>query len=489
MALTGKNHKLISTATIFLVLLASICVPKVPAVASDGEYTYYGVIPAKIYQYVDVDSSNASRGFGLDNNSVRTQVLLAITATEDDTNVVVYRVYSPNDVNLVAQTTIDAMEKYFVLFPNASMFKVVTDKYASVMLLNYPSIPISGSSEEGPVPSAFQTSTDGAYVGKKFIFIASWNTRSYSWTSYRIFALEKAEVTITDEDGNQEGYSLDVNAYKDIALTSFVSYSVESTGSIMIQSKLRQIPGDARYYYFVPSAEGGFLGKVFYTASTTSWDAEEDYGFRISAAQDTKVTIWNLQTSEKVMEFTVNGGEGIGVQPKADAILVQSVESVTLAYVHNGTLLRTLYPGRAYGSGVAYIGVRPDEETLIFLPTNATDEVYIFANERATVTIDGIQTVTIEADSYQLLTAAGTHKIVSDKNVVIEVTHWPLNPPYQGLNFAGVEVQCFQTVGVVPDVTLTLIGEGLPLTYIIIGVAVAVAVVGLVFFLMKRRAK
>jgi hypothetical protein len=487
--LTGKNLEIFSTATIFLVLLASICVPQIPSVASDGEYTYYGVIPAKIYQYVDVDTSNLSRGYGLDNTSVRTKVLIAIIATEDDTNVIVYRVYSLNNVSLVSQTNMNAMEKYFVLFPNASMFKVVTDKYASVVLLNYPSIPSSGSNEEGPVPSTFQTSTDGAYVGKKFIFMASWNTRSYSWLSYRIFALEKAEVTITDENGNQEDYSLDVNTYKDIALTSFVSYSIESAGNIMIQSKLRQIPGDARYYYFVPSAEGGFLGNVFYTASTTSWDAEEDYGFRISAAQDTKVTIWNLQTSEKIMEFTVNGGEGIGVQPKADAILVQSIEPITLAYVHNGTLLRTLYPGRAYGSGVAYIGVRPDEETLIFLPTNATDEVYIFANERATVTIDGIQTVTIEADSYQLLTAAGTHKIVSDKNVVIEVTHWPLNPPYQGLNFAGVEVQCVQTVNVVPNVTLTLIGEGFPLAYIIIGVAVAIVAVGLVFFIMKRRAK
>ena len=43
------------------------------------------------------------------------------------------------------------------------------------------------------------------------------------------------------------------------------------------------------------------------------------------------------------MEFAVKGGEGVGVMPKADAILVQSIEPVTLAYVHNGSLLRTIY--------------------------------------------------------------------------------------------------------------------------------------------------
>jgi len=489
-ALTGKKYKLFSTVAIFLVVLALMWVPRVSSVASDEEYVYYGVIPAKIYQYVDNDVSNYSKGFGLDNNSVRRQVLIAITATEDDTNVAVYRVYSSSNVELVGQTTIDAMEKYYVLFPNASMFKVVTDKYASVMLLNYASIPVSGSSEEGPVPTTFQTSTDGAYVGKKFIFMASWNTRSYSWTSYRIFALEKSDVTVTDEDGNEQTYSLDVNGYKDVALTSFVSYDVESTGNIMIQSKLRQIPDDVRYNYYVPSANGGFLGEVFYVASTTSWDAAEDCGFRICAAQDAKVTVWNVDTKEKVVELTVSGGTGESIQPKADSVLVQSTEPITLAYVHNGTLERTRYVGHSYGAGITYIGVRPDEDTSFFLPTNSSIEAYVFADEDTTVTVDGTQTLTIEAGSYHLLTVAGTHKIVSDKNVVIEVISWPLNPPYQGLNFNGVEVQCVQTVSVVPDVTLTPLSEGTPLTtYIIIGAAVAGVAVVVVFFVMRRHAK
>jgi hypothetical protein len=239
----------------------------------------------------------------------------------------------------------------------------------------------------------------------------------------------------------------------------------------------------------VPSAEGGFVGKVFYAASTTDWDAEEDYGFRVSAVQDTTVTIWNLQTKEKLMEFIVKGGEGVGFMPKADAILVQSIEPVTLAYVHNGSLLRTIYPGRAYGSGIAYIGVKPYEESVFFLPTNSTCEAYVFANERATVTLDDAL-VTVEADSYYVLMAAGTHRIISDTNIVVEVTHWPLNPPYQGLNFEGVEIPCVQTVSVVPDVTLTPLGETLPFTYIVIAGAAGVAAAAIIgLFLIKHRRK
>jgi hypothetical protein len=486
-----KFFKRIFVVMIFLALITFIQFSKIPFATSDDKYTYYGVIPGKLYQYVDVDTANLSRGYGLLATTIRTSVLVEVTAAEADTLVQVYRVYSANDVSLVSEVSLDTMQKHYVLFPNASMFKVVTNKYASVMLLSYQRIPSPGQNASGPVPTTFHAATDGAYVGKKFVFMASWNAQSNSWQSYMIFALEKADVTVTDEDGHQETFPLKVNEFKSISLTTFVSYKVESTGSIMVESKGRQARGDPRRYYFVPSAEGGYVGKFFYASSTTDWDAKEDYGFRISAARDAEVTIWNLGTKEKLTTFTVKGGEGVGVMPKADAILVQSTSPVTLAYVHNGTLLRTIYPGRAYGAGLAYIGIKQNEKTLFFLPTNSTDEAYIFVNEQAIVTLDD-SPVTVEAGSYHLLTTTpGTHSIVSNKNVIVEVIHWPLNPPYQGLNFEGVEIPCVETIGIVPTVTLTPLGESFPMMYIIIGVGVAaVAVaVGLVFFVMKRRNK
>ena len=485
--LTKKLLRKVSIITIFLVLCTFIHLPELHFVASNEEYTYYGVIPTKICQYVLNNTDRPELGYILrqDVDTLRTKVLVEIMATKNDTNVLVY---SLSNNSLVSEANLNAMQKHFVLFPNGTMFKVVTNKYASVMLLNNPVIPSPGPNAEGPVPTTFLASTDGAYVGKEFMFMASWNARSYQWESYRIFALENAEVRITREDGNEQTCSLQVNDYQDVSLSTFLSYRVVSTGNIMIQSKTNQNRGDPRRYYFVPSAEGGFVGRVFYTSSTTDWDQIEDYGFRISALQDTKVTIWNLETKEKLTELTVKGGVGLGFKhDPASAILVQSTEPITLAYLHNGTTTR-LSAGNAYGSGVAYIGIKPNEETPFFLPTNSSIEAYIFAENRTTVNIDDVMQETIEAGSFYLLSTPGNHRIVSDQNIVIEVIHWPLYPPFQGLFFEGVEIPCIQMVSVVPNVTLTPLEEAFPTIYIIIGVAIAFVVV-LGFFIMRRRTK
>lgn len=229
------------------------------------------------------------------------------------------------------------------------------------------------------------------------------------------------------------------------------------------------------------------VGRVFYTKSTTDWDSTEDYGFRISAIQDSEVTIWDLDAKGKIGDYTVKGGEGICVQPKAEAVLMQSTEPVTVEWLANGSTTRRT-AGDAYGGGIAYIGVKPNEDTLILLPTNSTNEAYIFAYEHTTVTIDD-NTVPIDAGSYYLLTIPGKHKIVSDQNIVIEIISWPLYPSFQGLNFGGVELPCIQLVNVVPNVTLTPMEETSLTTYIIIGVAIAALAVGLGYFFIKRRTK
>jgi hypothetical protein len=494
--LTKKGFAKSSVAAVLLILFIPVFLPIFSPVigAEEEEYTYYGVVPTKIWQYVLNDSSKPWLGYILrqDVNSVRTKVLVAITATENNTSV---RVYNLNNNSLVSQTNLNAMQKYLVLFPNGSMFKVVTDKYASVMLLNYPGIPPSVSNMyRDPIPTTFQASVNGTYAGKEFIFMASWNPSDLNAPSYRIFALEKADIRVTDENGNEHDYSLDVNSYTDIPLTTYVSYRVESTGNIMILSNIGLDQGTERRYYFVPSAEAGFVGKTFYTSSTTSWDQKEDYGYRISATQDSEVTIWDLDTKREIMDFTVKGGEGIAVKPKAKAILVQSTEPITLEWLANGSTTRQS-SGDAYGAGIAYIGIKPNEETPFFLPTNSTIEAYVFAYKQATITLDSNNPITIQAGSYFPLTAPGTHEIISDQNIVIEVISWPLYPTsqgisFQGLTFGGVEIPCIQLVNEVPNVTLTPpLEESSQTTYIIIGAAVAALAVGLGYFVMKRRTK
>jgi hypothetical protein len=58
-------------------------------------------------------------------------------------------------------------------------------------------------------------SIDGLYVGKKFVFMAS---EYQAGTFFTILAIEKSTVTVTDEDGGQNSYSVDACMYKNIIL-------------------------------------------------------------------------------------------------------------------------------------------------------------------------------------------------------------------------------------------------------------------------------
>jgi len=307
--------------------------------------------------------------------------------------------------------------------------------------------------------------------------------------AYLIFALENTEVIITRKDGYVRTYTLEANTYRDLMLKAFATFRVESTGNIMIQSGRPPDIWGTYNTFFVPAVEGGFVGQTFYTGSTSSWDPRESYGFRVSAAQDATIIVWDLQTKEQILTTNVAGGGGFGFQPQTPATVVQSNAPITLMYVHNGSLENSLGNNGtygAYGSGVSYIGVRPNEDTPIYLPVDCYIEAYIFANEETQITIDGF-TRTLSADSYYLYPQPGTHIIRSDKKVIIQVINWPSEPPMQGLQYGGVQIPCIQTVDAVQDVTLTPLGEAFPITYIFIGVAAVAAIAVVAVFLLRKR--
>ncbi len=474
-----------SVATLFIILCVLFSVNVVLPfhfceVSAAEEYVYYGVVPAKIWRYNLTDGNDVNSGWRLDTGSVDTSSLVTIVASTDNTNV---KLYDLTDDELMSEAQLGDMEKHFVSLPNGTIFKVVSDRLVSVLMLGYEGTPLANATE-GPVPNTFYPSTDGAYAGKEFVFMVS----EHTGMDYVIFALENAEVTVTRDDGNERTYSLEVNTHKFLMLKPFSVYRVQSTGHIMVQSGR---PGDYWGWaagFSVPSAEGGFVGKVFYTGSNTAWDAAEDYGFRVSAVGDTKVTVRDLVTKQTLAEAEVEGGSGFGFQAVTDVIAVNSDGPVTLSFIHSGSIEASLgndgiYGG--YGAGVAFIGVRPNEETPFFLPTESYVEAYVFADEETTITIDGISR-TIEADSYFLITNPGNHKVTSERGVVIQILHWPSTPAAQGLLFNGAVIPCIQTVNVTPDVTLTPVEEGFPITYVMVGAAVAVVAAAIVFLVRKR---
>ena len=483
---------------IFLLLCSSLALYSPVSLsvgAPEEEYTYYGVVPSKIYRYILIDGDDRDSGWQLEpfdagiNTTVATSTLLTVVAARDDTNV---RVYDLIADELVSEGQLSDMEKHFVTLANGTIFKVVSDKPASVLLLNWYGPPATAVAA-GPLPYTFYTSVDGSYVGREFVFMTSQSTIDQD---YAILALETADVTVTREDGDQRQYSLDANSHTFLMLRSFQAYRIESTGNIMVQSgQILERGDDPIICYSVPCAEGGFVGKAFYARSTDAWDILRDYGYRVSSLVDAEVTVYSLVTKEVIRELSVDAGGGIGFMPEADAIAVLSDEPITFSMIHNGSIEQMapfaggtggIYSG--YGIGTAFVAIRPDENTPVFLPVDSYVEAYIFASEDTQVTIDGFAR-TVEADSYILFTQPGTHVIRSDKDLVVQVNHWPLEPENQGLRFSGIAVPCIQTVNFVPDVTLTPLGESFPMTYVIVGAAVAAIAAVAGFLVVRGRAK
>ena len=498
---TFKKLLIISSLTIICLTLSTFA-PVRPTVGMDENFTYYGVVPVKICRYILNDGNNRTSGWilgfdnmtlttgspGLDGRLVATKSLLAVVASEDGTN---FEVYNLVTSQLIASGTIGSMEKRLILMDNGTAFKVVSDKMVSVLLLNYQQLP-SEDVTEGPTPATYYTSTDGLYVGKEFVFMAS---EYQSGTFFTILAIEKSTVTVTDEDGGQNTYSVETNMYKNIVLTPFKVYKIESTGNIMVQSTAMRA-GDSIPCFTVPSAEGGFVGKFFLTESVKSWDANRDLGYRIMASEDANVKVYDLETKQVINEFSVTGGNGIGFRPIANAICVESDKPISMSYIHNSSIeqARSITGGYGgefygYGIGVTFITIRSNEDTVFHMPVDANVEAYFFASEATQLTIDSI-TQTIQANSGFMYTTLGTHTVSADHNVILQVNFWPLEPEYQGDWYTGAAIPCVETANTNPTVTITLIGEGFPMMYLIVGVGVAaVAVIVGIFFLRRRSAR
>jgi len=492
----GKNYRTSLIKYCIIIILALYLFPpaitKIELSMGNGtEYTYYGIVPAKLYRYNLTDGHDPNSGWQLQ-SSANTS-LLAVLASNDGTNVKVYDLTQ----GTMETITLNSLERYCTLLANGTFFKVVSDKIVSVLLLDYQSVPLMPppSNITGPLPRTFYTDVNGLYVGKEFVFMAS---QYVTDLDYAILAIEKSTVTITRDDDERIQLSIDANSYKTLTLSPFRNYRITSTGNIMIQSGGASIPGYGGdcHCFAVPAVEGGFVGTFFLTRSATTWDRIMDFGYRASAIEDTKVKVYDLDTKQLLIELEVKGGNGVGFKPKAEAIAVQSDKPISLSLVHNGTIEQThpLAGGNpkageysGYGEGIMFIGVRPNEVTYIYLPVNAHDIAYFFASEDTLVTIDDEITQTLGDEDYYQFTIPGTHKIVSDNNIIIQITHWNGNPENQGIRFTGTIIPCVQTVNVNPTVTITPVEGGFPMTYVIIGVAAAVVAVIIVVIVMKKR--
>ncbi len=517
-----KTYLHLSVITILAICLTLPFSASTNPSSGSPDYTYYGVVPAKIYRYIlndwnaPISWNNLSLGWSIATSAARylggslalndlqvaTHSLLAIVAGEDGTHV---KVYDLADGSLLSEADIDNMEKHLVLLANGTQFKVVSNKIVSVLILNYQEFP-SATATDGPIPRTFYTDVNGLYVGKKFVLMASELPGAVSGAAssqvgqfYAVFALEKASVTVTKDDGTTlTSFTLDANSYKFITLDSFRVYTIESsTGNIMVQSGTITGKGNADSPCFVvPSANGGFVGTAFYARSLKSqewtWDPGRDYGFRITASGDTTVQVWNLETKQLIKKLIITAGSGTSIQTEAFAIAVLSDKPITVMELHNGSIEQSPTGGggkyASYGQGVMFICLQPNEDITLSLPTNAHVEAYFFTSEDTQLTIDG-DAQTIHANTPFLYTGLGVHTFRSDKNVILQINCWPFEPEYQGLWYNGAAIPCIETVNNNPTVTLTPLGEAFPMTYIIAGGGAAAAVIVIVLVMKRRGSK
>jgi hypothetical protein len=452
-------------------------------VNSSRRFTYYGVVPSRLWRYELVDQFDINSGLKLayDPNILW---LLAIASWNDQTDVKVYNITAGE---LISHTILNSMEKHYVLLRNGTIFKVESDNPVHVLLLNYQSIPL-GNETSVPVPNTFYPATDGAYIGKEFVLLSSSDLQR----RFVIFALEKSNVKITDEMGvTVKSLSLEPNSFERVLLQPWRIYKIESTGYVMVQSGDPGGRGSYHYSFAIPSVQGGFVGTDFYTVAATTINEVEDYGFRVSAIKAADFKVYDLATKQIIFEARVGDEDSVRFKVKAEAVKVESNAPISLAFIHDGYFFRTSqwpdFGNWGYGAGVIFIGVKPNEYMPIYLPINSTCEAYIFAGGSARVEVDDTAMIA-DADKPVLITQPGVHKIKSDSNIIIQVIHWPKIPENQGLEYPGTVVPCIETVDITHQVSLTPLTETFPITnIIIIGAVVAVSVATAYMAYIRRR--
>ena len=158
--------------TFLIILLAFLAFLEATSVQCADEYTYYGVVPSRIWYARPKKSMpgaaelDVSSGFEIDPLSVAKFALISIVATKDNTDV---KVYTLNDGKLVSSVELNTMQKHFVTLPNGTIFKIVSNNVVSVMLVggNIGGADLDPNKGVGPGAATFVTSVDGIYVGKQ----------------------------------------------------------------------------------------------------------------------------------------------------------------------------------------------------------------------------------------------------------------------------------------------------------------------------------
>jgi len=451
--------------------------------SAQEEYVYYGYIPREIWGIEgETRGGQDWLSYKVSPGSVRTYASVSIIGNQDGTKAAVYTL---PDRALVREVTVDKMEEAVVSLPNGSFFKVVTDKPATVILMG-------GSGMEGgkSYTTSWCPSVGGGYVGKEFIFKALQGiAQADTGLPYRVFALEAADVTVTDVNGSRVSeFHLDANMVRGLSFTPLGVYRLSATGNVMLQAFYvggGLTPQGASFY---PAVEGGFVGKKFYGSGLSREVVGVTFiqpEYTVTGVGESKLTIYDLKAKREHATGTVEAGGRLATEITVSYLVLDSDQPVMF-------MLRSM--------GMAFGGLRAGQNAYLYVPTaeNFTGEAYLFAYKETTVTVDDVAS-RLRTDETLSLTP-GLHKISTTENIVIEVLNWAAPtefhyswtgqpPAITRIDNFGQYLPSVQAMSIVNEGLRVepVVGGGLPLTYIAAGAVAVVAIVVIVLALRRGR--
>ena len=468
---------LIFLITLLLYTLGTLSTP-------EEEYVYYGYVPRNIYYYHNIGNIFVNPKWIIENTTIRDYALLVVIGNHENTSVEVLKL---PEKEIIDKYTIDKMEYRITKLPNATCFKVITNRPATVLLMGGAALdtwPSNKTHKFWPgrrAISMFTTSTNGGYIGKEFIFLA---TTGLPTGRVDVYALEDSKVTVYDSQNRiVKEFEVKANDFKSVFLKSYEIYRVVSSGNIMVQVIDENREPDTLIY---PSATGGFIGTRFYGIGVVpeEWlPSLEEMAFIVTGTEDFKLTVVDLKYKNTILEKEFKAGRLNKLKLESYCIGVESSKPVLFMYV-----------GFALSKKVVFLGLRGGEEAYIYIPEG---ETYIFsAYEDTTVTIDGVP-LRLKRDSYMLV-PRGLHRISADKTVLIEIVKygnlrtsvfrkiWEF-PYTAGFEAFAMIIPSVQGIEKNYNIALKSLRAGFPWEYVLLLAIVIVAIIALIIVKKIRK--
>jgi hypothetical protein len=413
--------------------------------AAQDQHVYYGYVPLRVGE-----SGEAK---------------LYIVGNHDGTSV---KVLSLPDIVVIAEFTVDKLEEKALSLPNGTFFKIVSDRPVTAIL--------AGGDEVEAVTrsiTTFYTSVDGGYVGREFVFRTFAKGRGLG--AYTLYAVEASEVTIFNSTGDEViSLKLSANEYKDFNLNPSEVHRLVSTGRVMLQSFAQKAPGAwggvTRWSsYFVPSPEGGFMGRYFYARGAYPGPYKIYTSYVFTSSQESALRIYDLEAKSKMSEEAVPAGGNLTFQSLRPHIFFQSEKPMMLAIFAND-------------GGLMAACLKAGQEAYVRVPS---DESFIFAHEDTVLVMDGAQYSISADEAFQL--PIGLHQIQADKNVILIMVDYGVvsSLPSFGACLPSVQLADIEY----PDLKIVSLEPGFPWLTIVGAVVAVVAVAGVVIALRRVRSR